>query len=126
MAKNYSQTPLSLKTISKNQNLPIKYAEKIIKLLLNAGLIRSVRGKQGGYILSLQPKKIKLINIFEALIGKLYLIECVSNPKICPRANKCEARRLWQLLVKNWQYLLTKMSLKELIKRGKNGFAKNW
>jgi len=126
MGKNYPQAPLSLKTIADNQNLPIKYAEKIVKLLLNAGLIRSVRGKEGGYLLSFQPEKIKVIDIFEALIGRLYLIECVLNPQICPRAKKCEARKLWQLLVKKWRCLLTKMSLKELIKGGKNGFAKNW
>ncbi len=125
MGKHYSQAPLSLKTISQSQDLPLKYAEKIIKLLLNAGLIRSIRGKEGGYILSFPPEKIKLIDIFEALIGRLYLIECLINPKICPRAKKCEARKLWQLLVKNWQYFLTKMSLKQLIKGGKNGLAKN-
>ena len=126
MGKSYSQSPLSLKAIAQNQNLPLKYAEKIVNLLLNAGLLRSIRGKKGGYILRFKPEKIKLIDIFEVLIGKLYLVECVINPKICKRTFKCEARRLWQLLVKDWSKVLTQMSLKDLVEGGKNGFTKNW
>jgi Rrf2 family protein len=126
MGKSYAQTPLPLKTIAQNQNLPVKYAEKIINLLLNAGLLISIRGKDGGYLLRLKPEKIKLIDVFEALTGKLYLVECVINPKICKRAAKCEARRLWQLLVKNWSYLLTKITLRDLIAGGKNGIPREF
>ncbi|MCS7250444.1 MAG: Rrf2 family transcriptional regulator [candidate division WOR-3 bacterium] len=116
MAKSYQREPLSLRIIAKKQKIPIKYAEKIIHLLLRAGLVKSVRGKEGGYLLALKPKEIKVLDIFRALEGEIYLVDCVLNPKVCQRSKYCEARRLWQLLSESWQRILNKLTLKSLLK----------
>jgi len=116
MGKNYQKEPLSLKLIAKKQKIPIKYAEKIINLLLKAGLVRSVRGKEGGYLLASKPKEIKLLAIFKALDGEVSLVDCVLNPQICKRSKYCEARRLWRLLSENWKKILSTLTLKDLLK----------
>lgn len=117
MGKDYQKEPLSLKSIAQKQNIPIKYAEKIINLLLKAGLVRSVRGKEGGYLLTLKPKEIKLLNIFKVLDGEIYLVDCVLNPKICKKSKYCEARKIWQLLSENWKKILNRLTLKDLINK---------
>lgn len=116
MAKSYQKEPISLRVIAKKQKIPIKYGEKIINLLLRANLVRSVRGKEGGYLLALKPREIKLLAIFKALDGEIYLVDCVLNPKFCQRSKYCEARKLWQLLSKSWKEILNKLTLKDLIK----------
>ncbi|MEO0096481.1 MAG: Rrf2 family transcriptional regulator [candidate division WOR-3 bacterium] len=116
MGRNYKKEPLSLKFIAQKQEIPIKYAEKIINLLLKAGLVRSVRGKEGGYLLTSKPKEIKLLAIFKALDGEISLVDCVLNSQICKRSKYCEARRLWQLLSKNWKKILSTLTLKDLLK----------
>ncbi|MEO0099938.1 MAG: Rrf2 family transcriptional regulator [candidate division WOR-3 bacterium] len=117
MGKNYQKGPIPLRRIAKGEQIPIKYAEKIISLLLRAGLVRSVRGKEGGYLLSYQLNKIKLLDIFKALDGEIYLVNCVVNPQVCKRAKYCEARGLWQLLSENWKKILNRLTLKDLINR---------
>ncbi|MEI3280396.1 MAG: Rrf2 family transcriptional regulator [Eubacterium ramulus] len=76
---------MSLKDISGCQNISIKYLEQIVTPLHRAGLVRSVRGAQGGYRLSRKADKYTAGEILRAIEGSFALIACLETPE-----NECE------------------------------------
>ena len=75
LAKRYCDKPISLKSIANAQNLSEHYLEQIISLLRNAGLVKSIRGAYGGYILTKEPNEISAGEVITALEGSLSPIE---------------------------------------------------
>ena len=65
------QQPTSVNAIANRQNIPAPYLEKILIKIRSAGLIKSVRGTQGGYQLAYQPEEISLGQILEAVGEKI-------------------------------------------------------
>lgn len=78
-----SDKPTQIKEISKRANIPQNYLEQLLVVLRHAGLIRSVRGAYGGYLLARNASDIKVKEILIALEGDLYVTgQSVSNPAI--------------------------------------------
>ena len=95
LSKHYGQGPLQIKAIAKSQDISAKYLEQLIGLLKSSGFVISVRGSRGGYLLSKQPKKIKLSEVFTSLEGPVKTADCTRTKDICPRASDCVMRQLW-------------------------------
>ena len=95
LAQHYADGPIPLAEIAKRQDLSAKYLEQLIILLKGAGLIRSVRGRRGGYVLARKPGKISVGEIVETLEGKLAVVDCVLDPELCYRADGCPTRDIW-------------------------------
>ncbi|HCC34527.1 MAG TPA: AsnC family transcriptional regulator [Ruminococcaceae bacterium] len=83
------QMPLSLKSIAQHNGLSDKYLEQIIKNLIGEGLVRSSRGKQGGYRLSRDPKEITAGEILRATEGELVPSACGGDGIHCGGAELC-------------------------------------
>lgn len=66
-----NEKPLQLKVISKNQNIPERYLVQIISQLKRAGLVDSIRGPAGGYVLKKEPSQIKIVDIIKEICGPL-------------------------------------------------------
>ena len=81
LALRYDEGPTSSKEIAVDQQLSVKYLERLLGQLLGAGLVRSVRGAQGGYMLARPPDQINLREIFGVLEGDDGLVECVVHPE---------------------------------------------
>jgi Rrf2 family protein len=95
LAQHYANGPVPLVEIAKRQDLSAKYLEQLIILLKGAGLIRSVRGRRGGYMLARKPEEISVGEIVETLEGKLSVVDCVSEPELCYRVIDCPTRHIW-------------------------------
>jgi len=95
LAQHYANGPVPLVEIAKRQDLSAKYLEQLIILLKGAGLIRSVRGRRGGYMLARKPDEISVGEIVETLEGKLSVVDCVSEPELCYRVIDCPTRHIW-------------------------------
>jgi len=65
---------VQVSVIAKKQNIPIKYLEQILIELKNIGMVESVRGKQGGYRLVKEPRKISLGEVMRKTRGPLLQI----------------------------------------------------
>jgi Rrf2 family protein len=95
--------PVHLRDIARRQEMSKKYLEHLISRLEVAGLARSIRGAGGGISLARPPSEIRLSQIFQALEGPIVLVECVDNPRWCPRSSRCATRDIWmqmgQLLI---------------------------
>jgi len=71
LAQHVEETPLQAKTIAKNQQIPLRFLEQVLSGLRKAGLIESVRGAQGGYVLSRPPSEIRISEVLEAIEGPI-------------------------------------------------------
>ena len=73
----YSQdSPVPISAIAERQNISVRYLEQLLPKLKKAGIIKSIRGAQGGYMLDKDPKDISAGDILRTLEGDLTLIDC--------------------------------------------------
>ncbi len=90
--------PVSLKDVAKRQEISDKYLESIISILNRAGFVRSIRGSQGGYILTKDPSEYTVGSILRLTEGPLCPVDCVNDPNSCERCNSCATIRVWKKL----------------------------
>lgn len=75
LANNYGEGPTSLKSIAQMHNLSEHYLEQLVSPLRNAGLVKSIRGAYGGYVLPKPPKEITAGDIIRVLEGPISPVE---------------------------------------------------
>jgi Rrf2 family protein len=75
LSKHEKETPLQIKEISSNANIPQNYLEQLLSKLRRAELVKSIRGAKGGYILAHKPEDIKIADILIALEGDLKIVD---------------------------------------------------
>ena len=112
----YGKGPVFLRDIAKREDISEKYLSQIIIPLKSAGLVDSIRGAHGGYMLAKPPKKITMREIVEVLEGSLNLVECVRTPSKCARVSQCITRDLWSKLSESITKTLDKVTLDGLVK----------
>lgn len=91
--------PVSLKDVAKRQEISEKYLEQIISVLNKAGFVRSIRGAQGGYLLTKEPSEYTVGSILRLTEGDLAPVSCVgSGQYVCDRKDCCVTIRVWEKL----------------------------
>ena len=96
LGENWGNGPLSIREISRRQEISEKYLEQIILQLSRAGLVKSIRGAQGGSILAAAPEEISAGQILRAVEGSLSPVECVDDGSECQKADQCVTCVLWR------------------------------
>lgn len=109
--------PVHLGDISKRQEISRKYLGQIISQLLTAGILESIRGPQGGYILSRPPKEIRLGDIVRTLDGSLAPVRCVDKPDLCDRTERCVTREVWAKAKESMESLFDQITVADLMER---------
>ncbi|MDR0407344.1 MAG: Rrf2 family transcriptional regulator [Campylobacteraceae bacterium] len=75
-------TPMQIKNIAQKAGIPFNYLEQLLNQLRRAGLINSVRGAKGGYLLARTPDRILIYDILVALEGELVFAEYTLDNKV--------------------------------------------
>ena len=115
LARQYDgRTPLSITDIASKENISERYHEQLFLKLRRDGLIESVRGPQGGYLLSRAPMEITVAEVVEVLEGNIQIADCLEGPE-CMRESACPARKLWLRLRDSIDNVLVSTTLKDLI-----------
>mgnify|MGYP001463446045 CR=1 FL=1 len=111
--------PVSLRDISLRQNISLVYLEQIFFKLKKNNIVKSVRGVNGGYILSEEPENIKLLNIFSAVEEKIQTVNCKKESKkgCNGKSSKCITHYLWDELEIYINNFFEKKNLSDLIKQ---------
>ncbi len=117
LALQPGEAPILIKDISQRQEISELYLEQLFTRLKAAGLLRSIRGPKGGFLLSRHPSQIRVIDIVEAMEGTTALVECVDDADFCSRADLCVARQLWTEVKKAVDRVLESFTLQDLTKR---------
>ena len=115
LAQHDSDVPVSVREIADRQDISGKYMEQIIGVLTRSGLLRSVRGAQGGYHLMRSPREITVGMILRATEGDLAPSECVKYDVPCGRAEECSTRLVFEKVYSAINNVIDNVTLDELI-----------
>jgi len=119
LALNYQNQPTILKAIAEEEDVSTGYLEQIIIPLKNSGLVRSIRGVGGGFVLTRPPSEIKMSEIINVLEGSWDLVDCVGDDSYCPKTRECATYDLWKVLTESLTGILEKTTLEDLVKTHK-------
>ncbi len=115
LAEHQEEGYIPLKTISARQEISEKYLEIILKALVKGKLLKGLRGKGGGYMLTRLPSEYIVGEIIELTDGPLAPVACLlPDAESCPRKDKCITLPLWQkfnTLTHNFFYNITLQDL---------------
>ena len=114
LALHHDQGPLSLAEIAERENISVKYLESLLGLLRSGGLVRSVRGAQGGYELSRPPREITLREVFDVLEGSEPFVSCTDDHTACSRRPDCVTQQVWARMYVAAMQVLTDTTLADL------------
>lgn len=116
LAQHYGKGPISLRSVAERQGISEHYLEQLIASLRKAGLVKSVRGAQGGYMLARSPGDITAGDIIRVLEGPIAPKDCVSEEDsgVCVRAETCAARIIWEKVRDSIAEVLDSISLQDM------------
>jgi Rrf2 family protein len=83
------------KEIARKMDIPDQFLGKIAQLLARAGVIEIVQGARGGFRLVVAPEELTLLEVVEAVIGEIFLNDCVMRPESCNRSHACAVHFIW-------------------------------
>ena len=119
IAKFDNMNPVSLRDISLRQGISVDFLEQIFSKLKKNEIVKSIRGTQGGYILSKNPSEIKLNNIFDAVDERVKTVQCKKeSKKSCNgKSSKCVTHHLWNELETHINSFFEQKSLEDLVSK---------
>ena len=116
LAEHDDGTYIPMKEVAQRQDISGKYMEQIISVLTRAGLLRSVRGAQGGYHLAYAPGEITVGMILRATEGDLAPAECVlDGAHHCDRRGACPSRTVFSKVYSAINEVIDGVTLLELM-----------
>jgi Rrf2 family protein len=117
LAMNSGKGPVPLRDLASRQEISAKYLEQLLIPLKGAGLVKSIRGARGGYMLAFEPGRISLYDIVRSLEGPLAPVECVEDATYCERVGGCTVHLVWGEMGKILVDYLTRLTLADLVAR---------
>lgn len=106
--------PMGLPEVARQTGISQRYLEQLVRPLKAAKLLRSVKGKRGGYRLGKPAAETSVADVIRASIGPFGVTPCVTDPGSCERADICECRLLYQLLTLQMRATLRDVTLADL------------
>lgn len=122
LALHYGQRPQQSRDIAERQRVPEAYLDQLLTTMRKAGLIRSVRGPQGGHSLARPPSEIALGEVVEALEGPFIPIGCMDDAENCELGPSCAQREVWREVRHAVRDILRRTTIDEMARRQARGF----
>jgi len=117
IARHYGKGPITSKEISDRQGISFSYLEQILHKLGKAGMVESVRGPAGGYLLGRKPQDLTIGDIVRVLEGPIALSHCLEPGESgdCYQADDCMARMVWSKVGAKIEEALDSISFQDLL-----------
>jgi Rrf2 family iron-sulfur cluster assembly transcriptional regulator len=116
LAAAANSDPISISQIAKKEYLAPEFLEQIFFRLKKAGLIRSIRGPKGGFVLNHKPSEISVKTILDAVGEPLFPAPCVDHgARSCSRQDGCLISPVWQDFYELMRKYLSGISLKDIV-----------
>ena len=114
--------PVSISSIANRQGISERYLEQLMTMLKKAGLIKSIRGAGGGYVLAKALTEISVGDVLRALEGNLEPVECTafSQDDTCAAAGGCVTKYVWQRINESINRTVDEISLQQLVRESKS------
>ncbi len=117
LAARYGEGPIPSADIARRQAIPEHFLDQLLITLRRAGLLKSMRGPQGGHLLARPPAQITMSDVIHALDGGSATMDCVPSPNACQMAPGCAIREVWGQIDAFAEQLLTTITLDRLADR---------
>ena len=121
LARAYGKGPVPLSYVAGKERISLDFLEQLMLILRNQGLVRSVRGVHGGYMLALEPRQISVSDVMQAMDGPFMPAQCLeltaSEPGVCNLGITmldCTTRDVWMLLQERVTETLSAVTLADL------------
>ncbi len=115
LAQNAGNGPQTIRAIAERQLVPEQYLEQIIGALRKEGLVVSVRGAQGGYMLSRPPSEISIGELVRLLEGPVLMADCIQDADACIRSGQCPSRVVWSRLTDRINEVVDAITLQDML-----------
>lgn len=113
--------PISISRIAQKEQLSPEFLEQIFFRLKKAGVIRSIRGPKGGFVLNRKASEISIKTILDAVGEPLFPAPCTDHSaQHCPRQEGCLTYPIWQDLYELIRGHLSRITLKDILDNGKS------
>lgn len=116
LASQEAGSIINRKIISQCMNIPDQFLGKVAQQLARAGLIDIVQGAKGGFRLRNAPSQITLLDVVEAVIGEIFLNDCLMSPATCIRSPSCSVNRVWEKARNQMRETLRGVTFDQLLK----------
>ena len=113
------QSPVALKDIARRQGIDLTYLEQLFRKLRIAGIVKSIRGRNGGYVYASQPQSVSIKSIMNAVEENLDATNCAGTSS-CHSGQKCNSHKLWDDLNSVVDEFLTDISITDLVEKPKD------
>ena len=112
---NKKKETIPVHELARNLNIPKPFLRKILQVLNKKGLLKSYKGKGGGFLLAVPPKRIFLINVIEIFQGPVNLSGCILRKNLCPDIRSCVLKKKIGAIEKNVVSELESITLASLL-----------
>ena len=107
-------TTVQISRMSEEEEIPDNFLRKIVPVLSKSGFIRTRRGVGGGIALAVEPDSISILDIIEAVEGKIFLNKCLIGPAMCHRSSWCKVHEVWYEAQEDLKVRLRSRTIAEL------------
>lgn len=127
LAEYSEEEPVSISSVASRQGISERYLEQLVSLLKKAGLVKSIRGASGGYVLAKTMNEISVGDILRALEGNLEPVQCAAfySEEGCSAAGGCVTKYVWQKINDSINQTVDEIKLDELVRESKSLNTKN-
>ncbi len=117
LALSYGKGPTPLNAIAQKRNISVHYLEQLFATLRKAGLVKSIRGAQGGYILAHKPENITVGDVIRTLEGPIAPADCVleDEESDCSNIECCVTRGIWEKIKTSIDEVIDSISLQDMV-----------
>lgn len=119
LAMNGKDTPVQARAIARRQAIPIRFLEQVLHSMKKAGLVESLRGAQGGYMLLKKPAALSVAEVLEALDGPVFhrALQNGSNPDRQATTQELVLGHVWKQVEQAEHDVLRRITIEELAGR---------
>ncbi len=107
---------VSRKQIAMEMDIPPHFLSKIAQQLAREGIIEIVQGARGGFRLIAAPEEVTLLQVVEAVIGEIFLNDCVIRADACHRSYACSVHNIWEDARTQLREFLSQATFAKLLK----------
>jgi len=118
LARRVGEGPVTGRDIAASERLPVDYVEQILLRMRRAGIVTSVRGAHGGYVLARHPGDISVRQVVTASEHTTFDVRCLTHPVAedrCADSSNCSIRPVWMMLQQRIDDALESVHLADLL-----------
>lgn len=115
LASHSTSEAVSLASVANRQKISVNYLEQVFATLRKAGLVKSIKGPQGGYMLAVKPEEMQVADILTALEGKFSIIDEVASQEQQDKVQKAINELVWEKINQQVNHYLESTTLADLV-----------